>query len=305
MKNLPLFILFFVALLFVGCEKDIIGEAEDPTIIRTDPTELKLGNITGLVFDENNSPVENAVIEYSREIYTTDVNGYFRIKDTGASAAGGLVKINKDGYFKSFKFAFIETQQTSHLRIQLIEKNDAQSLNGTNGGIISVNGGGKITFPERSLVDENNVSYEGEATIYTHWYNPSDDNLNASMPGDLRGVSNDEKLVQLSIPIQREDYTAISKLGTVKRGTHMTIKSYKDLNPILGQNWYFRIINAYGDFCYVIRNTVEFWIYDRRPLVEFTENSFQQNIERGCIFRLRFVHGNGNKTDLALFLSQN
>ncbi len=198
MKNLPLFILFFVALLFVGCEKDIIGEAEDPTIIRTDPTELKLGNITGLVFDENNSPVENAVIEYSREIYTTDVNGYFRIKDTGASAAGGLVKINKDGYFKSFKFAFIETQQTSHLRIQLIEKNDAQSLNGTNGGIISVNGGGKITFPERSLVDENNVSYEGEATIYTHWYNPSDDNLNASMPGDLRGVSNDEKLVQLS-----------------------------------------------------------------------------------------------------------
>ena len=104
MKNLPLFILFFVALLFVGCEKDIIGEAEDPTIIKTNPTELKLGNISGLVFDENNTPLENAVIEYSREIYTTDVNGYFRIKDTGASAAGGLIKINNRPFNLSFSY---------------------------------------------------------------------------------------------------------------------------------------------------------------------------------------------------------
>ena len=121
--------------------------------------------------------------------------------------------------------------------------------------------------------------------IYDEWRQAADivqktfDNhfqhqLKVAIKEQLNSNRRTEKLVQLSIPIQREDYTAISKLGTVKRGTHMTIKSYKDLNPILGQNWYFRIINAYGDFCYVIRNTFEFWIHDRRPLVEFTENSF-------------------------------
>jgi|GEM_PF-733588 len=198
MKKLPILIIFCVAFLFMGCEKDVIGEAEDPIIIQPEPTELKLGNISGIVFDENNDPVENAIIEYSRETYATDVNGYFKIENTGASADGGLIKINKDGYFENFKFVFIETQQTSHLRVQLIEKDETNTLNGANGGVINIDGGGKITFPERSLVDENNISYEGEATIFTHWYNPKGNNLFTSMPGDLRGVDQNGKVVQLS-----------------------------------------------------------------------------------------------------------
>jgi len=198
MKKLSLLIFFFATILFTGCEKDIIGESEEPITIPTEPTELKLGDISGLVFDENNEPIENAIIEYSRESYSTDINGYFKIAETFIPSDGGLIKINKNGFFESFKYIFLETQQTSHIRIQLIEKNDPQTINGVAGGVVQIEGGAKIIFPERSLVDENNVSFEGEATIYTHWYDPTADNLGISMPGDLRAVSHEGELVQLS-----------------------------------------------------------------------------------------------------------
>ena len=44
---------------------------------------------------------------------------------------------------------------------------------------------------------------------------------------------------------------------------------YQDLNHLLGVDWHFRGINENGDFCYVILDTLELYLYRRRPIKEF------------------------------------
>lgn len=53
------------------------------------------------------------------------------------------------------------------------------------------------------------------------------------------------------------------------RGTQRyKIMNYKDLNPLLGPNWHYRGLNCNGDFCFVILNTVEYYLFKRDPLSE-------------------------------------
>ena len=52
------------------------------------------------------------------------------------------------------------------------------------------------------------------------------------------------------------------------RDVHL-VNNNTDLCGILGSKWYERIINFNGDFCYVIPNTVRFWLHEKRAVKEF------------------------------------
>ena len=47
------------------------------------------------------------------------------------------------------------------------------------------------------------------------------------------------------------------------------IMHYKDLNHLLGQNWHVRGINSGGDYGYVVLDTVDFYLWRNRPLVDY------------------------------------
>ena len=53
-----------------------------------------------------------------------------------------------------------------------------------------------------------------------------------------------------------------------------TIRHYSDLYSLLGSKWFIRGINENGDFCYVVLDTVMFYLSERLPLVDYqpTEN---------------------------------
>lgn len=46
-------------------------------------------------------------------------------------------------------------------------------------------------------------------------------------------------------------------------------KKNQDLNAYLGPNWHFRGINSNGDYEYVLKETFDFCIRERRPFKEF------------------------------------
>ena len=80
------------------------------------------------------------------------------------------------------------------------------------------------------------------------------------------------------------------------------ISHYRDLNVLLGKNWHFRGLNSQGDFCYVIKGTVEFYLHKRHPLQEFfpTEEgveTLRQTLDLGYMLIFNFVRGDGTPTD--------
>ena len=48
--------------------------------------------------------------------------------------------------------------------------------------------------------------------------------------------------------------------STSKRIDHYRTTHYSDLNELLGEGWHFRGINSIGDHCYVVPNTVEYYL---------------------------------------------
>jgi len=60
---------------------------------------------------------------------------------------------------------------------------------------------------------------------------------------------------------------------------HYTINSYSDLDSELGHNWHYRGSNSAGDFCYVIQETVEFYLYRKRPLVQYIPDGNQNPLK--------------------------
>ena len=126
--------------------------------------------------------------------------------------------------------------------------------------------------------------------------------LRTEVKRGLNSSRRTDSLIQLSLPVKKEIYEKLHQLGVPKRGKRQTIAKFSDLNSCLGPDWHFRIVNAYGDFCYIVEKTVEFWLHDRKPLVEYRQDGSLQNIECGCSLRFNFVRANGNNKDLTAFL---
>jgi len=81
------------------------------------------------------------------------------------------------------------------------------------------------------------------------------------------------------------------------------INHYRDLNVLLGKNWHFRGLNSQGDFCYVMKGTVEFYLHKRHPLQEFfpTEEGAQtlcQTLDLGYMLTFIVVRVGGTRSDL-------
>ena len=74
------------------------------------------------------------------------------------------------------------------------------------------------------------------------------------------------------------------------------ITSYKDLDSLLGKNWHVRGLNSNGDFCYVILNTLEFYLHKRKDLIEYlptSEGSAVSVREQGYTLIFTFIRRDG------------
>ena len=69
------------------------------------------------------------------------------------------------------------------------------------------------------------------------------------------------------------------------------IKSYSALSPILGEYWYVRVLNRQHDFCYVLLDTIQFYLYRRNSIVTSFEPLRQ--LEGGYALVFKFVRGDG------------
>ena len=113
-------------------------------------------------------------------------------------------------------------------------------------------------------------------------------------------------VTRIDMPFDRAAFEGgLKSHGQVKqysRGTHRyKIAHYSDIEDLLGKNWHYRGVNSAGDFCYAILETVEFYLYHRRPLIHYIANEhgkpIQTSTPRGYMLVFKFVRGDGTKSE--------
>ena len=195
MKNLSL--LGLLLLVFFSCRQDIDEDGKieittDPPIIinEYDPiSELVSGTVYGRVYDENENPVENAVVTYEGKIFNTDADGRFFIENEPLDHQGTFFTVEADGYFKGSRRIYPKDGSTNYAYVQLLALNDAGSFESATGGEIVGDDGLRITFAENSIQSSNGALYNGEVTVAAKWLDPTASNIAEIMPGDLLGLN--------------------------------------------------------------------------------------------------------------------
>ncbi len=193
LNQLLAFSLLF-CLCFIGCRDD--EYFSDEIEIPIDTGIIVEGNLNGLIVNESNQPISQVLIEVMGRSTLTDDNGFFRLAGINLDNNGSLVTISKEGYFKSYKFAYAEPGKNSYIRHVLPEGGSAAFPNAT-GMTIGLNGGAELTIAANSVTQLDGSPYNGRVQVRLFYYDPTDSNLASFMPGDLRGTNSNGDLVQL------------------------------------------------------------------------------------------------------------
>jgi hypothetical protein len=183
-----------VLIFTLGCKRTEIPVTPDPTPtnpiggVVNDAAQVT-ASVSGIVLDETNAPIANAVVTSGTATTTTNTNGMFIFQNISLSKENGNVTVVKAGYFKGIR-SFKTTEGKNHtVKIQLMQRVLSGTVNAAAGGTINSNGGATIIFPANAFVTSTGAAYTGTVSVYSRWIDPTAANLPFVIPGDLRGVS--------------------------------------------------------------------------------------------------------------------
>lgn len=114
-------ILSLAAYAFWGCQKEF--SIEDASIFTKVPeTREEQVNIQGIVLDDAGKPLAGADVRAGYQTLRTDRYGIFRFERVPINANGGLVTVQKEGYFMGSRSMLYEKETTNFMRIRLVKK---------------------------------------------------------------------------------------------------------------------------------------------------------------------------------------
>ncbi|OSZ80565.1 hypothetical protein CAP36_04755 [Chitinophagaceae bacterium IBVUCB2] len=179
-------ILFFIT----SCQPDLQDpRGNNPVTPNPIDMEMVTGGVSGNVVDENNQPVVGATVTSGSASTTTDRYGSFKFRNISLSKNNGTVKVVKAGYFNGFRSFISVAGRINNVRIKLLPKANSGTFQGSTGGTITINGGGKLVMPAASITDAGGTAYTGTVNIAMTWIDPSSPDLPNIVMGDLRGIT--------------------------------------------------------------------------------------------------------------------
>lgn len=85
--------------------------------------------------------------------------------------------------------------------------------------------------------------------------------------------------------------------GCVRKQPVYGINRYSDLDSLLGKGWHLRVLNRGGDFCYCHRQSVQYYLHQRKGIEEFDqEGKVFRSSRGGYVLVFKFVRMDGTST---------
>ena len=231
--------LLLVVLINSSCKKDFAQEQYTATItpIKPDLSVKLRANFSGFVTDENDAAIIGAKVIAGDKETLTDEYGYFHLENALVPEQAGLVKVTKDNYFSAYKTVLPKAGKESFIRISLLPKNNAGSINGSTGGSVTISGGANLFLPVNGvIIASSGIPYTGSVQVAAQFIDPSQ--IKAAQqraPGDGRGIDKEGSLrllnsysmlaVELSSPSGERLQIATGKQATLTMPVPATMRS--------------------------------------------------------------------------------
>ncbi|MCW3073409.1 MAG: carboxypeptidase regulatory-like protein [Flaviaesturariibacter sp.] len=195
-RSFKVFLLFFISVLFFQCQKEISyvgGPDNQPTL----PNPIT-ATLQGNVIDETGQPAAGVSVQVGAKTATTDAKGYFRITAAALDKNTALVTAQKNGYFKAYR-SFSATAGTNQVRIKLVKRDLAGTVDGTAGGEATLANGSKVALPGGGVVvASSGAAYAGAVKVYAAYIDPSASDIGETVPGNFTANDKDGKRVTLT-----------------------------------------------------------------------------------------------------------
>ncbi|MCC6723407.1 MAG: hypothetical protein IT258_02775 [Saprospiraceae bacterium] len=196
MKKFALF-LFAIAMTIFACRKDVdhvdvVETPYVPPILKQweQPIRSVTGTLIVFVSNEAGAPVPDAKVELGNQTLTTDQYGHAFFRDADMNAEGTFIKVENSAYFTGSRRFFPVDGAETRVKVELIAKQFNQGFASQDGGVVEVDGGASITFPENSIRKANGTPYNGAVKVAAHWLDPTNPRTLDRMPGNLQGINN-------------------------------------------------------------------------------------------------------------------
>ncbi|MFK7771693.1 MAG: carboxypeptidase-like regulatory domain-containing protein [Saprospiraceae bacterium] len=166
------------------------------TEIITVPNEPEInieGDLNGFITDRNGDAVAGAQVTILNAFTETDEFGFFEIKGL-VNEKFAVIKVEKFGYFDQIKTFVPSKNTTSRTRIQLTEKSAPKTFAANTGGEISIGQNSSVQFQANSIVDEQGNAYNGNVNVYSFYIDPTHNDLDQIMPGNLMARNTNNEL---------------------------------------------------------------------------------------------------------------
>ncbi len=181
-------------MLWQACQKDLSYDLQ--TAANNTPV---VASVVGQILDDQNKPLEGAIISAGTASASTNVNGEFSINNTTLNSNAGIIKVSKAGFFDGFRTIVVNAGKQHFVQIKMLKKTLRGQIDGNAGGTLTMASGMKLTLPAGAVVlKSTGAAYTGQVSVAEAFIDPTAADGNLIMPGDLRGnnASGQERILQ-------------------------------------------------------------------------------------------------------------
>jgi len=180
-----------MGLLVSSCVKEETGITDPKTII-PEAQEIIETSLYGIVLDNNDQPIPNALVTLNTGVEAMDIitddRGQFAFEDIKNKGASAFLSIKSAGKFEAFRRYGVIKHRNNYTEVKMQDKNIIGTVVASQGGTLDNGNGAEIELPANGIINASGSAYTGDVSVAMAWIDPSAADLASRIVGDLSAI---------------------------------------------------------------------------------------------------------------------